>query len=170
MSQIIFLLLALSAPCFLLAYTIRIPVIYKLSQNNPRTRYLIIIVIGFLCLGITYILMLWLAQSVIFGIAKAYFDFYFGSVSGITRFNIAQFELPTVNELWLRQVVPNSLNDICFNSNRTVCQLADQTKLLGSFDSIRIWLVFFSLFPTSFNILLSRHLSRPSTTVNSNAG
>ncbi|MBC7877733.1 MAG: hypothetical protein H7Y59_11245 [Anaerolineales bacterium] len=113
-------------------------------------------------------LLTWVAAYIFYNVAVYYFDTSLGLVDGITRDNVTQYNFATINELWLRQIVPSWFKQACFNENPIVCQLADAVDKLGSIDGVVGLLFGLALVPTFLNLLLSRHFTRPHSTLKPN--
>ena len=148
-------------PSAILALLMRLSPIYRLSQRTSAGRSAMVVGSGLLCWGVTFIEVMWLASALFYSIAKFYFATTLGLVPGITRTTVAQYDLATVNEVFLRQVIPILFSQPCFNSNPTVCQLANMVERLGSLDSLLIFLVGVALVPAVINMWLSWRFTRP---------
>ena len=152
--QIAFAILLLFSPAVFLASILRLPSVHRLSQKNRSWRSVIVFGNGLLCFGVTYIMLVWLTSMIIYNVAEYYFETTFGLVPGITQTIAEQFKWSSINELWLREIIPVVSGQMCVSGNATTCQLADMAARLGSIESISYVLVGLALIAAAVNLRL----------------
>jgi hypothetical protein len=158
--QIAFYVCLLFLPAVLLAASLRLPSINRLTRRSPSMRGLVVLGSGLVCLGITYLLLTRAATVLAYDIGSYYFYQTLDPAAGITHANAVLLKWTVINEMWFRQIIPGG--QTCFSGTAVVCQLADGVSKIASFGGS--WFVFLgvALVPTLFNLSMGWKYTRAS--------